>query len=201
MFKDMHRPIEEADEFSDAETTKRKESGSPASASVDVLALQTQLKTFMEQQTLWQQQFAQRRQEEGEEGATPSSGLVDGSRGGRGLRTEYGRSTVAVVNGERQERLARERTVGWSAEPTIVIRRGLGMECMRPMTAKEEEEAKLKAMETVTRYVRQELAKLDAAKEAEGSVEVEERSDLGLSVTAATEEMIDYSEHPSVACG
>ncbi|GMF44893.1 unnamed protein product [Phytophthora fragariaefolia] len=58
MFKYMHRPIEDDDEFSDAETTKKKESGSPASASVDELALQ--LKTHMEQPTLWQQQLAQR---------------------------------------------------------------------------------------------------------------------------------------------
>ncbi|GMF45019.1 unnamed protein product [Phytophthora fragariaefolia] len=298
MFKDMHRPIEEDDEFSDAETTKKKESGRPASASVDALALQ--LKMFMEQQTLWQQQLAQRqwqpprsprnrvpvvaatpasnsaggshsqppatqpfrgirksddsRTQDGvpvcgrcdfkghgrvvckrttmicrkcgllghislecegpqgtntqrtaptgagrEEGATPSSGLVDGSRSDSGLRTERRRSTVAVVNGERQEELARERTVGWSAEPTVVTRRGLGMEYKRPMTAKEEEEAKRKAMETVARYIRQELAKSDAVKKAESSVEVEERSDLGLSVTAATEEKIDYSERSNVA--
>ncbi|GMF39094.1 unnamed protein product [Phytophthora fragariaefolia] len=58
MFTGIRRPNEEDDEFSDAETTKKKESDSPAFASVDALALQ--LKTFMEQQTLWQQQLAQR---------------------------------------------------------------------------------------------------------------------------------------------
>ncbi|GMF39092.1 unnamed protein product [Phytophthora fragariaefolia] len=39
----------------------------------------------------------------------------------------------------------------------------------------------------------------EAAKKDEGSVEVEKRSDLGLSVTAATEEKIENSERCSVA--
>ncbi|GMF56644.1 unnamed protein product [Phytophthora fragariaefolia] len=57
MFKDMHRPIEADDEFSKAETTRKKEQGGPVSASVDALALR--LKTFKEQQ-LRQQRLAQR---------------------------------------------------------------------------------------------------------------------------------------------
>ncbi|GMF25483.1 unnamed protein product [Phytophthora fragariaefolia] len=54
-------------------------------------------------------------------------------------------------------------------------------------------------MGTVPRYIRQELATSEAAKKVVGSVEVEDRSDLGLSVTAATEEKIDKSERFSAA--
>ncbi|KAE8963199.1 hypothetical protein PR003_g31010 [Phytophthora rubi] len=58
MFKDMHRPIEEEDEFSEGESVREGKSTSAGSASVK--ALTQQLKIFMEQQQQWQQQLAQR---------------------------------------------------------------------------------------------------------------------------------------------
>ncbi|GMF48865.1 unnamed protein product [Phytophthora fragariaefolia] len=47
IFKDMHCPVKEEDEFSDGVPAKKK-TESPVSASVDALAQQQQ--TFMEQQ-------------------------------------------------------------------------------------------------------------------------------------------------------
>ncbi|KAG3139038.1 hypothetical protein PC128_g25441 [Phytophthora cactorum] len=47
-FKDMHRPMEEGDEFSDAAPSKKKKKDAPVLASVDALAQQMQV--FMHQQ-------------------------------------------------------------------------------------------------------------------------------------------------------
>ncbi|KAE8891384.1 hypothetical protein PF005_g1431 [Phytophthora fragariae] len=58
MFKDMYRPIEGDDEFSEDGSVKKGKSTSARSASIEALVLQ--LKTFMEQQHQWQQQLAQR---------------------------------------------------------------------------------------------------------------------------------------------
>ncbi|KAE8999424.1 hypothetical protein PR003_g26159 [Phytophthora rubi] len=57
MFKDMHRPIEEDDGFSEGDSVKKGKSNA-GSSSVEALA--QHLKSFMEQQQLWQQQLAQR---------------------------------------------------------------------------------------------------------------------------------------------
>ncbi|EGZ13550.1 hypothetical protein PHYSODRAFT_510491 [Phytophthora sojae] len=60
MFKDMHRPIEEDDEFSDSESKKKNKKSEEASATTAVEALAEQMKSFMEQQQQWQQQLMQR---------------------------------------------------------------------------------------------------------------------------------------------
>ncbi|KAI9989138.1 hypothetical protein PInf_022886 [Phytophthora infestans] len=56
MFRDMHRPIEEEDEFSDAALTKK---GRDTSVLASVEALAQPMKRFMQQQQQWQQQLAQ----------------------------------------------------------------------------------------------------------------------------------------------
>uniref|UniRef100_H3H3R4 RNA-directed DNA polymerase n=1 Tax=Phytophthora ramorum TaxID=164328 RepID=H3H3R4_PHYRM len=55
MFKDMYRPVEEDEEFSDEGPSKKKEKETPVLASVDALA--QRLQSFMDQQQLWQQQL------------------------------------------------------------------------------------------------------------------------------------------------
>ncbi|EGZ22993.1 hypothetical protein PHYSODRAFT_253793, partial [Phytophthora sojae] len=60
MFKDMHRPIEEEDEFSDSESKKKNKKSEEAPATTAVEALAEQMKSFMEQQQQWQQQLMQR---------------------------------------------------------------------------------------------------------------------------------------------
>ncbi|KAE9005472.1 hypothetical protein PR002_g16756 [Phytophthora rubi] len=57
MFKDMHRPIEEDDKFSEDHSVKKGKSNA-GSSSVEAQA--QQIKSFMEQQQQWQQQLAQR---------------------------------------------------------------------------------------------------------------------------------------------
>ncbi|ETM97694.1 hypothetical protein PPTG_24859 [Phytophthora nicotianae INRA-310] len=59
MFKDMYRPVEEDDEFSDDESSRKKGKETPVLASVDALA--QQLQTFMQQQQQWQEQMTQNR--------------------------------------------------------------------------------------------------------------------------------------------
>ncbi|KAG3109257.1 hypothetical protein PI125_g11089 [Phytophthora idaei] len=59
MFKDMYRPVEEDDEFSDDASTTKKKTETPVLASVDALALQ--LQSFMQQQQQWQEQMTQNR--------------------------------------------------------------------------------------------------------------------------------------------
>ncbi|KAG3241202.1 hypothetical protein PI124_g13927 [Phytophthora idaei] len=59
MFKDMYRPVEEDDEFSDDEPTKKKKTKTPVLVSVDTLA--QQLQSFMQQQQQWQDQMTQNR--------------------------------------------------------------------------------------------------------------------------------------------
>ncbi|KAE9317834.1 hypothetical protein PF001_g6662 [Phytophthora fragariae] len=56
----MHRPIEEDDGFSEGDPVKKGKSNA-GSSSVEALA--QQLKSFMEQQQLWQQQLAQRQRQ------------------------------------------------------------------------------------------------------------------------------------------
>ncbi|KAG2975669.1 hypothetical protein PC119_g22427 [Phytophthora cactorum] len=59
MFKDMYRPVEEDDEFSDDESTKKKKTETPVLASVD--ALVQPLQSFMQQQQQLQEQMTRNR--------------------------------------------------------------------------------------------------------------------------------------------
>ncbi|KAE9018571.1 hypothetical protein PF005_g7274 [Phytophthora fragariae] len=92
MFKDMHRPIEEDDGFSEGDPVKKGKSNA-GSSSVEALA--QQLKSFMEQQQLWQQQLAQRQRQ-----------LPRSPGTGRGC-------CARVAAAEYQSRSERRATVPW----------------------------------------------------------------------------------------
>ncbi|KAG1695055.1 hypothetical protein DVH05_020983 [Phytophthora capsici] len=101
MFKEMHRPAEEDDDFSDGQPSQGRTN--QATASVD--ALTQQLQTFMQQQQQWQQQLMEGRwaQPRSPKSRLPTvSAVTTSPRNGPGYSgngQSYSKATPGTVKG------------------------------------------------------------------------------------------------------